>query len=514
MAALAAAVSRYVDSARRWLAARFACDPPQLLVLAASGLLAAPALVFAYLPMTDLPQHWAEVRILHSLDDPQFGFAANYVTAWSDTLYWLPYALALGLAKLLPFEAAMRGTVFLSLLAYPLGVLALLRALGKPAWLGLLALPLVYNRAVFWGALQFNFSLGLALVACAQLAAPRRGWRSELLTAATVAAVVLSNPYGVMLVIAFAGLVFVFGDRVGLARHWLPLGALALGIAAWLWVGNGSFPPGPSYFEPLARRLKDFDDEILGGYRAHWEDGLLLAWLATWFLLSHDSLPVTRQRWRALAPAARAVCVLPLLCAGLYFALPTHTAYAKAVHFRFAVLAAAWLPLAAGSGGLARWPRLARALLAGLTLATLTLAWVQLARFDHEARTFEAVLARLPEQPRVLALTFDREGRVMRTAPYLHFLAYAQARHGGVIAASFVGEFWQFPLRDAPGSERPPSPPDLAWRPQDFDPNGFGAWYDWVIVRARHFGERESLPEAAYELVLDAPPWRLYRARP
>ncbi len=487
---------------------------PRWLVLAFGTLLAAPALVFRWLPMTDLPQHWAAVRILFSLEDPQFGFASHYVTAWTSTLYLLPYALALGLAKLLPFAAAMRCVTFLSLLSYPLGVLALLRALRKPAWLGLLALPLVYNRAVFWGALQFNCVLGLALFACAQLATPRRSWRSEGLAAATVVAVVLTNPYGVMLVIGFAGLLGVLGDRRGLAQHWLSLGMLALGVAAWLWVGNGSFAPGTYYSEPLMKRLVHFGGEILGGYRGPSEDLLLLAWLALWLLFSVDTVPVTRRRWRALAPAARAVCVLPLVCAALYFVLPTHTAYAKAIHFRFALLAAAWLPLAAGPSVLARRPQLARAGLISLALATLALAWVQLARFDREASGFEAVLERLPERPNVLALTFDRNGRVMRTDPYLHFLAYAQARRGGLIAASFVGEFWQFPLRDAPGSDRPTSPPDFAWRPQDFDPNGFGAFYDWVIVRARHFGARESLPEASHELVLDAPPWRLYHARP
>ncbi len=483
------------------------------LVLAASALLAAPALVFAYLPMTDLPQHWAAIRILLSLDDPRFGFVAHYVPAWTHTLYVLPYALALGLAQLLPFEAAMRGVTFLSLLVYPLGVLALLRALGKPAWLALLALPLVYNRAVFWGALQFDFSLGLALLACAQLATPRRGWRSEWAAGATCAAVVLSNPYGVMLVIGFAALAFTFGERRGLAQHGLPLGVLAAGVAAWLWLGTGSFPPGEFYFEPLSQRLANFDDEILGGYRGHSEDLLLTAWFATWLLLAHASLPFTRRRWRALTPAARAVCVLPVLCAGLYFVLPTHTAYAKAVHFRFALLAAAWLPFAAGSDALVRRPRLSRAALVALACATLVLAWVQLARFDREARTFDTVLAHLPEQPKLLALTFDRNGRVMRSVPYLHFLAYAQARRGGVIAASFIGEFWQLPLREAPGSDRPPSPADLAWRPQDFAPDGFGAWYDWVIVRARKFGGRESLSEARYDLVFDAPPWRLYHAR-
>lgn len=478
------------------------------------ALLAAPALVFAWLPLADMPQHWAAVRILHSLDDPAFGFAGHYETAWTQTLYVLPYALALGLAELLPFDAAMRVVTFLSLLSYPLGVLALLRALRKPAWLGLLALPLVYNRAVFWGALQFNLCFGLALFACAQLALPRRSWRSEALGVAAVAAVVFSNPYGVGIVIAFAGLLFCFGDRRGLAQHSPTLAALALGVAGWLWVGSGSFAPGAYYFEPLRLRFANFEDQILGGYRGPWEDGLLIVWLAVWALFARDTLPVTRARWRALSPAERALHALPLVCAALYFALPTHTAYAKAIHFRFALLSAAWLPLLAGTSALVRRPRLARAGLLGLTLATFTLAWVQLARFDREARSFEAVLDALPERPNVAALTFDRNGRVMRNFPYLHFSAYAQARHGGTLAASFIGEFWQFPLRDAPGSDRPPSPPDLAWRPFDFDRGGFGSFYDWVIVRARRFGARESLPEADYELVVDAPPWRLHHARP
>jgi hypothetical protein len=482
-------------------------------VVAASLLLAAPALVFAYLPMTDMPQRFAIVRILSALDDPRFGFAPCYESAWTRTLYLLPYALAFLLAKLVPFETAMRSAIFVPLFVQPLAVLAWLRSLGKPPLFALLALPFVYNRAFFWGALPFEYAFAFALLACGLIAkrTPRPG--SKLAAALACAAVVLSNPYGVMLVLCFVALCRLFGDRGVLARSLPALAVLAAGCAGWLLVGGQAAPTQDFYFEPLARRLADFEDEILGGYRGPWEDGLLAAFAALWLWLSRASLPATRARWRALAPAERAVYALALACACLYFVLPTHTAYAKAVHFRFALISAALLPLVTGTRALATRPRLAQGLVAALALATLALAWTGLARFDREARSFDAVLAHLPEQPRAVALTYERNGRVLRSAPYLHFLAYVQAQRGGLIAASFVGEFWQEPVRERRGSGRPASPPDLAWFPERFDADGFGAFYDWVIVRMRRGRDESRLAPDRYELVLDQPPWRLYHAR-
>ena len=105
--------------------------------LVAIAALAAPTLLLAYLPMTDLPQHTAVLSMLLHMDDPAFGFDAFYLVAFERTLYLVPYGIGLGLATVLPLELAMRGVVFLAVVAYPLGALAVLRAQGKPAALAL-----------------------------------------------------------------------------------------------------------------------------------------------------------------------------------------------------------------------------------------------------------------------------------------------------------------------------------------------------------------------------------------
>ena len=68
--------------------------------------------------------------------------------------------MALALSRLVGIEIAVRCMVLLTVALYPLGVAAVLRALGKPPWLGLLALPLVYNRAFFWGFVHMTWPSG------------------------------------------------------------------------------------------------------------------------------------------------------------------------------------------------------------------------------------------------------------------------------------------------------------------------------------------------------------------
>src|SRR5688572_23982666 len=121
------------------------------LTLVAICVLALPTLWFSYLPMTDLPQHAAVVSIIEHHDDPAYGFAAYYDVDWWRTPYVLPYLIWIGVGKVLGLAAGMHVAALVSVLAYPLGLLALLRAAGKPSWLALLGLPLVYNRAFFWG---------------------------------------------------------------------------------------------------------------------------------------------------------------------------------------------------------------------------------------------------------------------------------------------------------------------------------------------------------------------------
>jgi hypothetical protein len=103
----------------------------------------------------------------------------------------------------------------------------------------------------------------------------------------------------------------------------------------------------------------------------------------------------------------------------------------------------------------------------------------------------------------------------MRTHAYLHFHAYIQARRGGLISFSFAELFWNIPVRvrDAAGV---PVPPEAAeWHPRHYDYDGFGYFYDFVLVRNRP-GARgvESLAKFPYERIYSDPPWELYEHRP
>ncbi len=489
------------------------------LVVAAALLVASPILFVRYLPMTDLPQHLALAAILEHLDDRAYGFSDYYEPAADPGRRTLPYALQFvlvrGLAGFVPLDLAMHGFVFLAAVSLPLGVLAVLRAQGKPSWLALLALPFVYNRAWFWGFASFQLSIGLGLAAIALLVRERFGVLSALGVAGLSVAVVFTHVYGIAFLLGYLVLWPLAGDRRTWRRR-APAAAIpaVLGGAAWAATGAGAPGFGTTWFPPVMQRLTGLPNAILGGYRDPSEPLLLLATGALFVLLAYRSLPLSRGRLAVLAPSERVLWGYLLLNLALYFALPQHTPSAKFVHFRHAVLAAVLAPLLLPRDALRDWPRLAPFGLAAIAAAAIASAWIHLLLFDREARSFDDVLAALPERPRVVALTFERNGRYTRTVPYVHFAAYAQARRGGLLATSFPGFFWNLPLRLREDAGIPPTPVSLEMHPRRFDFASFGHYYDHVVVRGetRDGGPHPRTPGFPYELVYEAPPWRLFRA--
>jgi hypothetical protein len=135
-------------------------------------------------------------------------------------------------------------------------------------------------------------------------------------------------------------------------------------------------------------------------------------------------------------------------------------------------------------------------------------------RFDREARGFDAVVAHVPYGARLLALTWDANGAVMRTWPYWHFGAYAQARRGGLLAQSFAGMFWNLPVRERGDSGVPDSPPNLFAKPRLYDDASFGHAYDHVLVRGHDREGRDHFAVFPFELVYEEPPWQLWRRIP
>jgi hypothetical protein len=475
--------------------------------------LAAPTLFLTYLPMTDLPQHTAVVSMLRHMDDARFGFGQFYEVAPERTLYVLPYVLALGLAEFLPLALAVRFVVFLSAIAYPFGVLAVLRATGRKGTLALLALPLMYNRAFFWGFINFNLALGMSLLAVALLARPTRNTRSDLALAVLCTAIAFTHVYGIALVLGYACLWLAIGERRALLRRVLPLAPLALGALAWLAMGRGAEGRGALEFEPLLDRLIRFEDAVLGGY-PNWSDEILLGFMvAAVVVLCARTLPWSRRRWRALGHCERIMALFAALNFALYWVLPTHTETALYVHFRHGLLAVALLPMLASDREVRRAPIASGALLATLTALTFAVHWTHLVRFDREARPFEGVVENLPDAPKLYFLSWDRRGSVVQTIPYHHFHAYVQARRGGLIGVSFPEMFWNIPIRMRDDAGVPEQEKRSEWRPWLYDYDAFGYFYDYVLVRtSRHgHGGIETLEKFPYELFYADPPWELYR---
>jgi hypothetical protein len=481
-----------------------------ILPVAAAVLLAAPALIVRYLPMTDLPQHLAVASIVRNIDDPLFGFSEYYEVALHKSLYLLPYLLVVTLSYVVPLEIAMRWLVFAMLLVVPLGVLALLRARGRPALLMLLALPLVYNATVFWGFIHYNFAVGLSFFAIALYSRARRTPGSDLALAALCTAIVFIHMYGLLILFGYVTLSVLLEERRDLFRRALPLTPGVIGLAVWIRFAVRARQVDVVESPGLVQRLTTFEDATLGGYRDPSETVLLIAYAMVFLFLCLSSLRFGARRPSAFEHHDRVFGVYIALNLVLYLVLPLSLPAAKCIYLRHSVLALLFLPLLVPAGSLRRFPRLARALLVALALCTIGNNWYHILRFDHEAEGFDDVLLYIEQSPRLLAVSLDNSGAYHRTYPYLHYASYVQARKGGIVSMSFASFAWIAPVRERAEANVPVTPDAFEWRPILYDYERFGYFYDLVLLRSP---VPLNLPKASfpYHLVHGSPPWWLYR---
>jgi len=477
-------------------------------------------LIFRYLPLTDLPQHLAILSILKNGSDPQYQFSDYYISTLGQTLYLMPYLLAWAISTCCSLDLAQRLTVVLAMLSLPVGVWSLLRLQNKPAWIGLMALPFVVNHTLSWGFIGFNLGLGIALLAVSALLDPARTWRGSLAVIVLSLAALSTHLYGLAVLLGLGGLGIVLsretGPRVWFQRGW-PLIPAVVGTAAWFAMmhSGNSLGARSENYPSLLLRWKNFDDTLLS-WPDRWEEPFLVALLLLWLWSVRSSLPWTLARWRQATDVERAIYGFSLVNLLLYQILPDDVSGIYCVLMRHSVLAVCFLPLATTTAIFEDRPRLAPALLALLALVTVTLSTVQWAQFDQEARSFDGVLSKFPEAPRVVGLIWDNQGRSGRNHPFLHFPAYVQAHKGGLVALSFPRYNYHLPVRERPGADIPKSPQVLDWDPNLYNFRTFGYYYDYVLVKTWDNGRApiDDWTEFPYTLILQQPPWRVYRVEP
>jgi hypothetical protein len=468
-------------------------------------------LYLRWLPMVDLPQYVALSRILVDLHDPRYDFATWYELAFERGPTLLPLALLGGLAKLGSVGLASRVVVCASVAAYPLGLCALLRALDKPVALALLGLPLVYASPFFQGLVPSSLSAGLALLLIALLCSPRSDRRARIALALAGGALPLTHPFGVLIATGFVACAAVTRRRSEPQLPWLWLAPLLLGALAW--AVRAMFAQGVAAFNypSPALRILRLPEQIIGGFVGRGEGYLLGALIVLWLLLRRRGAPWSRARFDELPWAERALFVFVVTCALGYAVLPGNTWSTSFVHSRAGWLAFALLPALMPAVDPRGLRGRAAALLLALGVATTWFANAQLSAFDAEARSFEHVLARVPDKPRTVSLMYDHRGLVAAGAPYLYFGAWAQAEHGGFLALSLIDTDWAVPLRrrwDAPamlpvyGSEWDPTL--IQVQPYQFE------FYDTVLVHGKEPKEMTIFMDDRFRLSAQSGKWLLY----
>lgn len=499
------------------------------LTLALSAACVFPIFKVHYLPIQDLPQHLAAIRVLHDFHDPVLRFSDFFELQLLRTQYLTVYLAGDLLAYVLDLELAVRVLIALVLLSVPWSLAALLRAVGKDERFALLAFPLAYNAHVLLGFLNFIAAIGLAFYGLSLAVRIREREQAQVSTrkhAVLLGIVALACFYSHVVPFALLGLgVFLVAlerDVRAVIRRLIPLVPCAVAAVIWLETsaagqatlaaaqgsGDGKRIEHTAAAQALAQ-LPMWMTDILARGADH---TLLLVWCALMALALACSLVPLARRDLGATPLAlalgRRLYVLAPLCALLYFVTPTSYDWIWPIAQRFPLLCALFATL--WIAPLKRW--LSHALLIGAFLCSA-------ASFHHvgssfgmfsklEVGDFDQALAAIPPGRRVAGLIFSRGSRHVAFSPFIHFVAYYQARKGGAVMFTFA-DFPQSPFRFRDDNRPPRVWPRWEWTPERVRPATDLAWYDYVLVRG--VAPRLARPGSGFQPVYRGAPWSVWK---
>jgi hypothetical protein len=463
-----------------------------------------PLLLVRFPPVTDLPQHVAQIRLfLAAWADPNSGYRIQWFTPYSAAYALLGAAWALSS----PGDAGR-----LALLALAVLWMAALHGLAarrhRPASAAVLASVLFFNQTLYWGFLSFVMGwVSFVVWILVTTAAPseRSGWRDA------------ARQFGAALLLYVShalwfGLGAVWLLVYGLAHRWprrtllwRVCGVAPVGVAALVWYPHLEalgFVSPTVWFTPPLERLSPawIVDALFGGIYGPSEP-LLVALIATWVVAG----------WWSNRGALRAAVDVGLLWTGLLlvalaFTLPDQ--YMNTVLF-----ASRWMPWGAILIVLAApAPRLLGSLQRPLAFATLAvfclatgLAWLRFER--DELSGLQAALAALPDRQRVIGLDLVRDSDVIKGRPFLQTFAYAQVLHGGHLNMSFAGHAPSLVVY----RRRDPAPwtPSLEWFAERVRASDL-TYFDYALINGSADIHAQAL-QFPLAPVTSGGRWRLYK---
>jgi hypothetical protein len=132
-------------------------------LLATSVLAVVPVWIPSYPPMSDLPQHAAQVALLTDLHNSQFPYSTLFHLNWF-TPYLFGYLLIYFMTPIFGIVAACKLVVSLFVAGLPISTGLLIKSRGVDPFWAILCIPCVYGYAYQWGFLNFLVAAPLGIL--------------------------------------------------------------------------------------------------------------------------------------------------------------------------------------------------------------------------------------------------------------------------------------------------------------------------------------------------------------
>ena len=450
----------------------------EIMILAAlsCALAAIPFLVVKFPPITDLPQHVAQVRLFgEAISNPESPYRIQWITPYS-----LVYAV-LGGSWLIfgPMNAGRMGmlvivafwVIMLHLLAYKM---------KRPALAASLASILFFGHILYWGFYQFALGwplfIGWILLSKTEF---RTRWKEGLVF--FLASIILYMAHIFWFLVAAGWLV---------VRHFLFRGdpkRLIIRVAAaspLLLLGLAWYPSLEAYgfksqtiwaTTPFERLLPSWlIDASFGGLKGPLETAFF-AVLAGWVLMA-----CLQNRKSLLSKTDKELLLLSALLLALALILPDKQTNTIRFCQRWVPPAFAFLLLSLPE------LRIRKNILTIVAIAVVAVFFALTSRLwisfeKTELSGLEESLAALPQSPKVLGLSYIKDSSIVRGRPFIQTFAYSQVLRGGELNFSFA-DFGPS-LVVYRERRRIPWTPALEWFPEKAKKSDL-LFFDYALVNA------------------------------
>lgn len=399
-------------------------------------LTAVPFLCVKYPPITDLPQHASQIRLLlETLQDPE---GSPYKIQWF-TPYSLSY-LILG-ATWIASGAENAGRIAMMLIGmiWVISIHFFAFRTGRPAAAAVIASLFFFNHTVYWGF--YSFAIGFPVYLMWFLFISERRYDGFSIKEAAVIislGMLLYSSHILWLFAAVAWMILheaVFrSSRSALLRRILYLVPVFVVVIFWYPLLSGSSMATPPEWKryPIDRILSGWMvDASLGGIQGPVEYmvfSFVILWLGACFIGNRGKLESTVN--------------FPMVLAGLMFLVSAYVLpdkYMNTIRFghRWAPIAMVMLILSAPPVPLRRvFAEICALVVLGSFCAVVAISWTAFER--EELSGLSKSLAALNDKPNVLGLSSIMTGKYIKGFPFIQTFAYSQMLKGGTLNFSFA----------------------------------------------------------------------------